>query len=74
MYSIHEDYQHKENRDAAAQAYTAQGYKVRRRSQQAQLMHPMYIKDWKGELDTGFGNTQYQTYFAVVYSLEASPA
>lgn len=37
-----------------------------------QQLHPMYVEDFTGpeKEQTGFGNTVYRTYFAVLYTLE----
>lgn len=35
-----------------------------------QQMHPEYIEDFEGEIEIGFGNSQYRTYFKVLYNLQ----
>ena len=35
-----------------------------------QKIHPEYIEDFEGEIETGFGNSQYQTYFKILYNLQ----
>lgn len=62
-------YMKKENRDARAKVLRKQGFKVSRGSYRNQQMHPEYIRDWEGEVHTGFGNTQYRTWFTAVYEV-----
>ena len=63
-------FQSKEKRDAEAKRLVAAGHRVRRYSMRGQLLHPMYIADYEGPLDTGLGNTQYRTYWPVLYMVE----
>ncbi|MCJ7768016.1 hypothetical protein MUP79_06465 [Candidatus Bathyarchaeota archaeon] len=68
---IGELYQGKEARDKRYKELKAQyGDKFRRSTHRNQQLHPQYVQDWKGSLDTGFGNTQYQTSFPVLYTIE----
>ena len=67
---MHELYQSKEKRDARARELQAAGHSIRRSSVRNQQLHPMYVKDYVGPLDTGFGNTQYQTFWSVLYQIE----
>lgn len=54
------------NRDAA---WTAEGRQGRRSSIRNQQLHPMYVED-RPSGDTGFGNTDYQTFWSVLYALD----
>lgn len=58
-------FQNRANRDAA---WKAAGKPGRRNSIRNQLLHPQYIADWSHATETGFGNTEYKTPFAVLYS------
>ena len=70
---IHETYLSQEKRDSHYRELKAQGLSLRRFSLRGQQLHPMYVTDFEGpeRYDTGFGNTVYQTYFAVLYCLES---
>jgi hypothetical protein len=35
-----------------------------------QCLHPMYVSDYEGKYDTGFGNTDYDMYWARLYTVE----
>jgi hypothetical protein len=70
--SIHESYEHKENRDKRAKELQKLGFTVRRTRMKGQTMHPSYIKDYSGEgKDNSFSNGYYRTYFATIYNLDA---
>jgi len=65
----------KENRDEAWRDGLGVG---KRGSIRGQLLHPMYVEDYEVETghvltqaEKGFGNSIYQTYFAVLYTLES---
>lgn len=45
--------------------------KIRKTSIRGQLLHPEYVDDYEGTVETGFGNTMYKTYFKVLYQIEA---
>ena len=62
-------FQSKENRKLVAARLKALGYKVRYSSMRNQQLHPQYVDDWENDLDTGFGNVQYRTFFSVLYML-----
>ena len=62
----------KANRDAAYQLELARGRRLRRGTTRGQLLHPQYVEDSTpedGRYDTGFGNSVYQTYWGVLYTL-----
>jgi len=63
-------YQDRARRDARAKELRALGFSPRRRSARNQLLHPEYVKDWEGEVRTGFGNDQYRTWFKALYIVE----
>jgi hypothetical protein len=62
-------YQNKANRDAKAKELKSQGYVVKKSSIRNQLLHPQYVDDYEGHVDTGLGNTMYKTHFAVLYDV-----
>jgi hypothetical protein len=70
---IRERYQNKEKRDARAkdlvEVYGA--HVVKRSSQRSVVLHPEYVRDWEGEVRSGFGNDQYKTFFPAIYTVEA---
>ena len=71
----HKLYLDKATRDQQAKELTAEGYTVRRYSTRNQLLHPMYVEDYPRQLsaeEKGFGNTLYNTYFAVLYGIDYS--
>jgi len=41
-----------------------------RSTSRGQSLHPMYVSDYEGEYTTGFGNTDYNMYWARLYSVE----
>lgn len=64
-------YETKEKRDKRFKELKAKyGDKFQKRRSVGQILHPMYVKDYKGELDTGIGNVQYKTMFPVLYRIE----
>jgi hypothetical protein len=58
-------FQSKETRDAVAKLIGARY----RRSVRGQQLHPEYVTDYVGSYHTGFGNTDYQTYWSVLYEI-----
>lgn len=71
MTIIRRKFQSKANRDAAAKHLRIMYGKdnVRASSMRNQNLHPQYIEDWEGEVETGFGNTQYNTFFPAIYTV-----
>lgn len=69
---IREKYQNRANREARYKELVEQYGKdrVSRRTARNQQLHPEYINDWDGPLETGFGNKQYRTVFKAIYILE----
>jgi hypothetical protein len=64
-------YESKESRDKRFRELKAKyGDKFKKRRSVGQILHPMYVKDYKGEIDTGIGNVQYRTMFPVLYRIE----
>lgn len=65
-------FQFRGNRDARARELAAQyGRKnVHVSSMRNQNLHPMYVDDYDGLLDTGFGNSQYRTFWSRLYMVE----
>lgn len=59
----------KETRDAVVRMLHKWGYSVTRGSIRGQNLHPEYVTDYVGSYYTGFGNTDYQTYWPVLYEL-----
>lgn len=71
--NLHEIYLSKARRDARYQELLGQGIKTRRSSLRGQQLHPEYIQDAKLEgitYETGFGNTDYQRIWPVIYIIE----
>ncbi len=71
---INEHYISRERRDTRYRELIAAGHRVRRRSSRNQQIHPEYIEDYEGTYQTGFGNTDYKTCFAVLYGIESRRA
>src|SRR3970040_392874 len=63
-------YQRKENRDRAFTMVKAAGLNARRSTSRNQQIHPEYVEDYVGKIETGFGNVMYETLFPVLYVLE----
>ena len=63
-------FQSKEMRDRIAAKLSSDGHTVSRSSVRGQQLHPEYVTDYVGTYYTGFGNTDYQTYFSVLYAIE----
>ena len=62
-------YQDMKRRNARAKELRSQGHTVRRSSHRNQLLHPQYVVDWEGAVETGLGNTMYKTPFSVLYEV-----
>ena len=58
------------NRNIAKKSLESQGIKVKCTVKHNVRLHPEYVEDYKGMIDTGFGNTMYDTLFPKLYSLE----
>ena len=46
------------------------GYDPKKSSSRGSRLHPEYVTDFIGEYETGFGNTDYDTHWKVLYSIE----
>ena len=61
------------NRDAELKRLRAEGRTVRAGSIRNQNLHPMYVTDaaevGHGDYETGFGNTDYMTFWPVLYEI-----
>lgn len=66
----HYSFQNLQNRNRKAKELQQQGLKVRKHSIRNQNCHPQYVDDWERPVETGFGNTQYQMFFAVLYCID----
>lgn len=62
-------FQSKDARKLVAAKLRKLGYKVRYSSIRNQRLHPEYVDDWEYDVDSGFGNVQYRTWFTVLYNL-----
>lgn len=63
-------FQDKLVRDAVAAVLTGEGLIVKKTTSRGSVFHPEYVQDFVGTYETGFGNTDYQTYWKVLYNLE----
>ena len=63
-------FQSKANRDRAFTMVKAAGLNARRSTSRNQQVHPEYVEDYVGKIETGFGNVMYETVFPVLYRLE----
>lgn len=63
-------FSNKENRDRAYKQLVDAGYQVRRTVHNNQLIHPEYIEDYSGNIETGYGNTMYRTGFSKLYVID----
>ena len=63
-------FQSRTTRDAVVRFLKASGLNPSRGSTRGQLIHPEYVTDYVGTLETGLGNTMYRTYFKVLYRVE----
>lgn len=59
----------KELRDETAKNLKGLGFASKRGTVRGQQIHPEYIADYVGTYETGFGNTDYQRVFPVLYTL-----
>jgi hypothetical protein len=66
---LREKYADKATRDARFKELKARGMNVHRASIRNVQLHPMYVEDVPSG-DTGFGNTDYMRYWAVLYTIE----
>ena len=62
-------YSKKENRDADAKILKSENRRIKKFSVRNQRLHPAYIQDVPSG-DTGFGNTEYMTYWKVLYGIK----
>jgi len=58
----------KENRDRAFDLVKNE-FEVRKSVTNSQQLHPEYVEDYEGEIEVGFGNSMYQTYFKKIYNI-----
>lgn len=59
----------KEKRNLLASKLKQEGHIVKKSSCRGQFIHPEYVEDYEGQIETGFGNSQYNTFFKVLYGL-----
>jgi hypothetical protein len=60
----------KANRDKAFDLLKRAGIVARKTTSSYQRLHPEYVEDYVGEIETGFGNSMYQTLFKKLYKIE----
>lgn len=60
----------KDERDKWDKIAKSMGYVTKKSSIRAQNLHPEYIDDYEGQIETGFGNSMYDMFWAVIYKLE----
>lgn len=65
-------FQSKAMRDEVVQILLGLGFSVHKSSISAQNLHPEYVTDYVGRLETGFGNSQYMTYWSRLYEVTVS--
>jgi hypothetical protein len=63
-------FENKKLRDEVYRVLTKEGVRVKRHLSRNQEIHPQYVTDWKNGFQTGFGNTDYKTFFGSLYGLE----
>jgi len=63
-------FQDKKLRDEVFRILRKRNVKCRKTSIRNQLLHPEYVADYEGRVETGFGNTMYKTHFSALYSIE----
>ena len=63
-------FMNKENRDKAFILVKQAGLNARKTTSSNQRIHPEYIEDYKGTIETGFGNSMYNMNFSKLYNLE----
>ncbi len=66
-------YMDKRTRDAVYRILLARGKKVLRGSSRGTQLHPEFVSDFVGTYETGFGNTDYQRSWDVLYSIRIDP-
>ncbi len=59
----------KDRRDQVAAELKKAGVSTRKSVESGITLHPEYIADWQGYVETGFGNTMYQTTHRKLYFL-----
>lgn len=62
-------FQSKELRDRVCVVLKQHGHSPLKSTVSGQNLHPEYVTDYVGTLETGFGNTQYQTYWSKLYTI-----
>lgn len=62
-------FQSKEARDSVYRELKDR-VKLRRSTSTGSILHPEYVADYKGKIETGIGNTQYKTMFPKLYNLQ----
>jgi hypothetical protein len=60
----------KVNRDRAFDLLKGAGVVARKTASSNVRLHPEYVEDYVGEIETGFGNSMYQTPFKKIYKIE----
>jgi len=63
-------YWNKENRDKAIEILKLNGYICRKKTIRNQKLHPEYVEDFSGQIEVGFGNTDYHTSWSILYTLK----
>ena len=63
-------FQSKTIRDEVFTILKQRGKSIKKRTTSGQRIHPEYVTDYIGTLETGFGNSQYQTFFGKLYVIE----
>lgn len=62
-------FQSQELRNKVCAKLISDGQSVTKRSTRGQQLHPEYVTDYVGTIESGFGNSQYQTYWSVLYEV-----
>jgi len=62
----------KGTRNEVAKELKKRGYRVKLSSTRGSTLHPEYVTDYVGAYETGFGNTDYNTHWSVLYSIEVT--
>lgn len=65
-------FQSKAMRDNVVTLLKQKGHDVSRSAICNQLLHPEYVTDYVGTYNTGFGNTDYNTRFSVLYEVRVT--
>ena len=65
-------FMNKENRDTAFKLILKDlnTVAIKKSNISNQQTHPEYIEDYKGLIETGFGNDMYKTFFKKLYKIE----